>query len=75
MLLDRTKVKLAMLRAGISTYAELAERVGCSRQNLSSIISRGSCAPATLAKLAAALGVDPAELLEDTHSAGRGWTA
>lgn len=57
MRLDRTQLDIAIANAGVPSYRQLALRVGCSAQNLSVILNRGSCKPATAGKIAAALGV------------------
>lgn len=57
MKLDRTQLDIAVANAGIPSYRQLAQRVGCSAQNLSVILNRGSCKPATAGKIAAVLGV------------------
>lgn len=57
MKLDRTQLDIAVANAGVPSYRQLALRVGCSAQNLSVILNRGSCKPATAGKIAAALGV------------------
>lgn len=40
------------------TRAALAEKCNISRQNISTILRRGSCEPLTVGKLARGLGVD-----------------
>ena len=55
--LDRTQLDIAVAKAGIPSYRQLARRIGCSAQNLSVILGRGSCKPTTASKIAAALGV------------------
>lgn len=57
MKLDRTRLDIAVANAGVPSYRQLAQRVGCSAQNLSVILNRGSCKPATAGKIAQALGV------------------
>lgn len=57
MKLDRTKLDIAVSNSGIPSYRQLAQRVGCSAQNLSVILNRGTCKPFTAGKIAAALGV------------------
>lgn len=47
------------------TAKELAELSGISRQNFSTIRTRGSCAPATAGKLAKALGIDVREIMKE----------
>lgn len=57
MKLDRTQLDIAVANAGIPSYRQLAQQIGCSAQNLSVILTRGSCKPATAGKIAAALCV------------------
>lgn len=59
---NRDKVELAMAAAGINSYKEFAERMGCSRQNLSIILNRGSCSFANVSKMADILNVNPKEI-------------
>lgn len=47
------------------TNTALAERSGISRQNISTILLRGTCNPITAAKLAAGLGVPVAEIVRE----------
>ncbi len=47
------------------TKTELSKRTGISRQNLSTIIGRGTCLPITAAKLAKGLNVDLSEILAE----------
>ena len=65
MKINRTSVDVALSRSGLGSYSELARQMGCSAQNLSVILNRGSCKPATAAKIAAALGVPLEDLLEE----------
>lgn len=46
------------------TKADLAKNCGISRQNISTIIRRGTCEPRTAGKLAAGLGVPVTEIIE-----------
>ena len=57
MKLNRSQIDIALVNAGLSSYLQLSRRVGCSPQNLSVILNRGSCKPDTANKIAAALGV------------------
>lgn len=57
MYINKRNLELALGKAGI-TQAQLAERCGISRQNISTIKLRGSCNPYTAAKLALGLEVD-----------------
>lgn len=47
------------------TKTDLAARSGVSRQNISTIIRRGTCEPRTAGKLAAGLGVPVADILPE----------
>lgn len=47
------------------TLGQVAEKAGINRQNLSIIKRRGSCSPMTAVKIAAALGVDVTEIIEE----------
>lgn len=46
------------------TKAQLADKCGMSRQNISIIIRRGTCEPKTAGKLARGLGIPVSEILE-----------
>lgn len=47
------------------TQSELAARSGFSRQNLSTILRRGTAAPKTVGKLARGLGVPVADIIRE----------
>ncbi len=47
------------------TLGQLAEKADMNRQNLSIIKRRGSCSPMTAVKIAAALGVDVTEIIQE----------
>ena len=47
------------------TKAEFAARCRISRQNVSTIIRRGTCEPKTAGKLAGGLGVPVSEILKE----------
>ena len=64
MKINRTSVDIALSRSDLGSYTELARRMGCSVQNLSVILNRGSCRPATAGKIADALGVPLEEVIE-----------
>ena len=57
MKLDREFIDIAVAQSDCSSYRELARRMGCSAQNLSVILGRGSCKPVTAGKIAQAVGV------------------
>lgn len=47
------------------TKTALAERCGLSRQNISTILGRGTCEPVTAGKLAKGLGVPVSEIVKE----------
>lgn len=63
MRLNISKILEIIANLGI-TFTELSCRSGVSRQNISTIIRRGTCAPKTAGKLAVGLGVSVAEIME-----------
>lgn len=56
MKIDSLKIKLLLAEMGI-TQTYLASICGVSRQNISTILMRGTCSYATAGKLSKALGV------------------
>lgn len=50
MKIDRQKIDVLMVKRGL-TVSKFAEKIGVSRQNLSTIKSRGTCNPQTAVKL------------------------
>lgn len=50
MKIDKQKIEVIMAKSGM-TASELAEKIGVSRQNLSTITNRGSCNPQTAVKI------------------------
>lgn len=63
MKISKSKVRLAMARACIST-AELTEAAGMPRPTVCKALSGVSVRPETIGKIAKALGVDVTEILE-----------
>lgn len=61
---DQDKVQLQMARQCMNPY-DLCSKVGISYASYRRIMKEGGCKIATLGKLAAALGVDVTEILED----------
>lgn len=47
------------------TKADLAYRCGVSRQNISTIVRRGTAAPKTVGKIAKGLGVPVTDILKE----------
>lgn len=62
MTINGQRIELLLAEKGMSKV-ELAERSGISRQNISTIVLRGTCAPKTANKLAAGLGVSVREII------------
>lgn len=56
MTIDATRIELLLADRGL-TKAALAKNCGISRQNISTIIRRGTCEPKTAGRLAAGLEV------------------
>lgn len=64
MRLDVMKIIRLLAEQGL-TKAELAARSGVSRQQISTIIGRGTCSPKTAGKLAAGLGIPVGEIMKE----------
>lgn len=64
MKLKKNKITALIAEQGL-TNVELSKRSGISRQSISTIIRRGSCAPINGGKIAKALGVDVLEIMEE----------
>lgn len=62
----KLKVNLEIMaaRQGMK-LGQLADKAGMYRQNLSTIKQRGTCTALTACKIAAALGVDVTEIIEE----------
>ena len=63
MKIDATKIKIMLAERGM-TRAALAAMCGISRQNISTILTRGTCEPKTAGKLANGLNVSVAEIVK-----------
>ena len=61
--INATRIELLRAEQGM-TNAALAERCGMSRQNISTIVRRGTCNPLTAAKLARGLGVPVSDIIK-----------
>ncbi len=57
-------IELTLAERGL-TKAALAASCGISRQNVSTIIRRGTCEPKTAGKLAAGLGVPVSDIIKE----------
>lgn len=56
-----------MLAERCMTKSALAALSGISRQNISTVVRRGTCEPKTAGKLAAGLSVDVTDILEEVR--------
>lgn len=65
MRISKSKLALAMLNAGIDSIRDLAAASGVSINTISRCNNGGSVKLPTLRRLAAALGVDSAEIIEE----------
>ena len=64
MKIDSINIKL-MLAEQELRQIELAEKVGMSRQNLSTILTRGTCSTVNAGRIAKALSVDVREIVKE----------
>ena len=64
MKINAKKIELLLVERNMSKTA-LAEKSGISRQNISTILGRGTCEPRTAAKLANGLGVEIHKIIEN----------
>jgi DNA-binding XRE family transcriptional regulator len=64
MKLDIMKIVRMLAELGM-TKSELASKSGVSRQQISTIIGRGTCCPKTAGKLAAGLGIPVGEIMKE----------
>lgn len=62
--ISKNALQIAMFRAGITSYKDLAERAGVSVNTVSRIVNGGSTKLPTLRALCDALGVDVADIIE-----------
>ena len=58
----------ALLAEQEMTKRTLAEKCGISRQNISTIVRRGTCEPKTAGKLAAGLGVTINQIVSESDT-------
>lgn len=63
MKISRQRVQYYMAEQRL-TAKKLAEKIEMMPQNLSGILTRGSCQPVTAARIADGLGVDVADIVE-----------
>lgn len=64
MKIDTNKIKMFLAERGL-TRAAYAELCGISRQNISTILTRGTCEPRTAGKLAKGFGIPVSEIIKE----------
>lgn len=64
MTINTQRIETMLAERGL-TKAAYATNCGISRQNVSTIIRRGTCEPKTAGKLAAGLGVPVADIIKE----------
>ncbi|MDE7002932.1 MAG: helix-turn-helix transcriptional regulator [Oscillospiraceae bacterium] len=64
MTINTQRIETMLAERGL-TKSALATNCGISRQNVSTIIRRGTCEPKTAGKLAAGLGVPVADIIKE----------
>lgn len=64
MKINVSKIK-AILAERSMTRAELASACGMCRQNVSTILTRGTCEPKTAGKIAKGLGIPVEEIMKE----------
>ena len=64
MRLDRIKLKTALLQSDMK-QKELAEKTGLTRNTINAVCGGKGCTEATALKIAAGLGLNLSELVED----------
>lgn len=66
MRIDSNKIRLLYASKSL-TQKSLGERCGLHQQQISTVLTRGTCSPKTLNLIAAGLEVDPYELLKESE--------
>lgn len=64
MTINTTRIELIKAERGLTNVA-MSALCGISRQNISTIIRRGTCEPKTAGKLAAGLGVPVSDIIKE----------
>ena len=64
MTIDTTRIETMLAERGL-TKKEYAANCGISRQNVSTIMRRGTCEPKTAGKLATGLGISVADIIKE----------
>lgn len=62
--INKRQVKIYMAMNGLTTKA-LAARMGTQANNLSTVLTRGTCRPETANRIATALGVTVMDIIEE----------
>lgn len=64
MKISKSKLEIAMARAELNRNT-LAEKANMPIPTICNVLMRGTCKPATVGRVAKALGVDVTEIIED----------
>lgn len=64
MRINKSKLEIAMARSELNRNT-LAEKADMPVPTVCNVLTRGTCKPATVGRIAKALGVDVTEILED----------
>lgn len=64
MTFNRKLLQLEIAKKGF-TQQQLADKIGISRTGLNGILTRGTCHPSNLVKIANALDIEPVKLLNN----------
>lgn len=67
MKISKTKIELILAKKNLK-IVEAAKIMGMTRQTFSTIKNRGTCTPATAAKIANGLGVKVEDLIDNNES-------
>lgn len=62
--ISKRQIKIYMALNGLTTKV-LANRMNTQANNLSTVLTRGTCRPETAGRIAKALGVDVADIIEE----------
>lgn len=62
--INKRRIKVLMAKQGLTTKA-LAERMDTQPNNLSTVLTRGTCRPETATRIANALGVQLEEIVKE----------
>lgn len=65
--ISKTKIAIAMLKAGINSQLALADKAGVHPNTISNTVRGATVSIETIGKLAEALNVEPSTLIEEAN--------